>query len=47
MTDNRKNLKIDPETFEALKDSKPPGVTWDYYLEQLQYSTDAEEPTNE
>lgn len=34
MTD-RKNLKISPETFDLLKDDKPDGVTWDYYLQQL------------
>lgn len=39
----RKNLKISEGTFEMLKRNKPDGVTWDYYLEQLQYATDAEE----
>ena len=35
MSDGRKNLKISEDTFEALKDSKPDGVTWDYYLRDL------------
>jgi len=35
MTDNRANIKVDRETFDRLKDDKPDGVTWDYYLTQI------------
>ena len=28
----RKNIKIDEETFDQLKERKPKGVTWDYFL---------------
>lgn len=37
-----KNLRIREDTFQMLKRNKPDGVTWDYYLEQLQYATDTE-----
>ena len=39
MSDDRKNLKISEETYRELKDGKPDGVTWDYYLQNL--TTDA------
>jgi len=32
MSDTRINLKLHEETFEQLKDDKPSGVTWDFYL---------------
>jgi len=35
MTDDRANIKVDRDTFQALKDDKPSGVTWDYYLLQI------------
>jgi len=31
-TDDRRNLKLHSEAFERLKEQKPDGVTWDYYL---------------
>ena len=42
MSDERKNIKVDPETFDALKESKPEGVTWDYYLRELHTRADYE-----
>jgi hypothetical protein len=30
--DNRKNIKLPQEAFERLKERKPHGVTWEYYL---------------
>lgn len=35
MVDNRKNIKVSPETFEQLSEEKPDGVTWDYYLTEI------------
>jgi hypothetical protein len=35
MSDNRKNIKVHDDTFTMLKDDKPDGVTWDYYLRRL------------
>jgi hypothetical protein len=32
---DRKNLKIDPETFELISRKKPEGMTWDLYLRLL------------
>jgi hypothetical protein len=32
---DRKNLKLDPETFELISTKKPDGMTWDLYLEVL------------
>ncbi len=29
---SRKNIKVDEDTFDKLKERKPKGVTWDYYL---------------
>jgi len=37
MTDERKNIKVGEETFESLKENKPDGWTWDYYLESLAF----------
>ena len=34
MTDNRKNIKVDPETFEELKAIKPDRMSWPYFLSQ-------------
>jgi hypothetical protein len=31
-TDDRRNIKLNSEAFERLKEQKPDGVTWDYYL---------------
>lgn len=35
MTDSRKNIKVSESTFEELKEEKPDGVTWDYYLTEI------------
>lgn len=35
MTDDRRNIKLKPGTFNVLKNDKPDGVTWDYYLREL------------
>ena len=35
MTDNRRNIKVSQEAFDELKDDKPTGVTWEYYLTEL------------
>lgn len=35
MTDDRATIKIDRNTFETLRDDKPDGVTWGYYLLEL------------
>lgn len=40
MSDDRKNLKVSEDTFEVLKESKPGGVTWDYYLRELHTRAD-------
>lgn len=32
MTDDRKNIKIPQDRFKELKDGKPEGMTWGYYL---------------
>lgn len=32
MTRNRRNIKVDPETFETLKDRKPDDQTWPEFL---------------
>lgn len=37
---DRKNLKINEDTFELLKRNKPKGWTWDYYLRELLYPYD-------
>jgi hypothetical protein len=34
---DRKNLKIDPETFELISRKKPEGMTWDLYLRLLHH----------
>jgi hypothetical protein len=34
MTD-RKNLKIDPDTYDALRDAKRKHETWDYFLNRM------------
>lgn len=47
MSDGRKNIKVDSETFKMLKRNKPEGVTWSYHLRQLQYATDKEDTTDE
>lgn len=31
----RKNIKVSEEAFQQLKDEKPEGVTWDYYLTEI------------
>lgn len=33
--DTRKNIKVDPETFERLRDDKNMGESWDDYLLNL------------
>lgn len=35
MTDDRRNIKVSPDTFETLKADKPAGVTWAYYLTEI------------
>lgn len=35
MTDNRRNIKVDEETFQKLKEDKPEGVNWSFYLDEL------------
>lgn len=42
MSDDRKNIKVDEDTFDTLKESKPRGVTWDYYLRDLHTQADYE-----
>lgn len=32
---DRKNLKVDPETFNRLSEDKADGMTWDLYLRML------------
>jgi hypothetical protein len=34
---DRKNLKLDPETFELISMRKPDGMTWDLYLRLLHH----------
>jgi hypothetical protein len=36
MTD-RKNLKVDPKTFEVISSKKPEGMTWNLYLRLLHH----------
>ena len=36
----RKNLKLSEQTFNELKEDKPSGVTWDYYLTALKQQAD-------
>jgi len=43
MSDGRKNLKISEDTFSILKESKPEGVTWDYYLREMHTRADYDE----
>lgn len=40
----RKNLKVTKETYDLLKEDKPSGVTWDYYLQRLKESTEPDGP---
>lgn len=40
MSDDRRNIKVDAETFDLLKRNKPSGWTWDYYLRELLYPYD-------
>lgn len=40
--EGKTSITVKDETFEMLKRNKPDGVTWDYYLKQLQYATDEE-----
>lgn len=35
LTMPRKSIKVNEETFEQLKDEKPDGVTWGYYLLEI------------
>lgn len=30
-----KNIKVKEDTFEELRDNKPDGVSWDFYLREL------------
>jgi len=32
---SRRNLKVTDEAFEQLKDEKPDGATWSYYLTEI------------
>jgi len=32
---DRKNIKVPEPLFLALRDDKPDGVTWDYYLTEI------------
>jgi len=36
----RKNIKVSEDTFEQLKEEKPKGVTWDYYLTEVRTVND-------
>jgi len=36
----RKNIKVSEETFDKLKEEKPDGVTWDYYLTEVRTVND-------
>lgn len=40
----RKNIKVSEETFEELKEEKPGGVTWDYYLTEVR-TVDTQRPS--
>jgi len=35
MSDSRRNIKVQAEEFQQLKDAKPEGVSWGYYLTQM------------
>ena len=32
---SRRNLKVSEDAFEQLKDEKPDGVNWSYYLTEI------------
>ena len=32
---DRRNIKVSSEAFEQLKDEKPEGTTWSYYLTKI------------
>jgi len=35
MSNDRRTIKVSAEQFDRLKDAKPDGVTWGYYLTEL------------
>lgn len=35
MSDDRRNIKVQPGEFEELSEEKPAGVSWGYYLTEL------------
>jgi len=40
MTDSRANIKVPRDAFQQLKENKPDGMTWRYYL--VEYRTPEE-----
>jgi hypothetical protein len=43
MSDKRKTIKVSESEFEELKDEKPDGVSWGYYLTQIRTVNKVEE----
>ena len=37
---DRRNLKVSDKAFQQLKDEKPEGVTWSYYLTEIRTVND-------
>lgn len=35
MTDDRRNIKVSQDRFDQLKEEKPEGVNWGYYLTEI------------
>ena len=40
MGDSRKNIKVSEDEYERLKEQKPEGVTWGYYLTEIRTVAD-------
>jgi hypothetical protein len=38
--EGKRSITVSTDTFELLKNGKPDGVTWDYYLKQLRNNSE-------